>query len=290
MVSIDEGYLDVTPGATGEHPVLIARRIQEQVDAMGLSCSAGVATSKTVAKIASDRDKPHGITVVWPGTEEVFLGPLPTSLMPGLGPASVRRLERFGVRTLGDLAHMDEDIAVQVLGSWGPGTIARARGLGSAEVHPGRVAKSLSAERTFSTDLRERDEVTAALRGLCEKVGGRLRKAELAGRTVHLKVRYADFTTRTAQGSLGAPSDLEREFGPVAEDLLQQLWNPGVGVRLLGVGLSGFEETVEQLDLFAGTQQREDGREDALTRGIDAVRARFGDGAIRRGQPRRDRR
>ncbi len=283
MVSIDEGYLDVTPGRTGEHPVAVARRIQAEVDAMGLSCSVGVATSKTVAKIASDRDKPHGITVVWPGTEAGFLAPLPVSAMPGIGPAAVKRLGTFGIRTLGDLAGMDLVTASQVLGSWGPELVSRAQGLGSADVHPGRVAKSVSHERTFGTDIRDESEVMDAVAGLAEKVGARLRKKGMQGRTVHVKVRYADFTTRTAQRTLPAPTDLERDFEPVARDLVRKLWSPGVGVRLLGVGLSGFEAEAEQLDLFSEAPQREDDKQRALAEGIDAVRARFGTDAIRRG-------
>ena len=287
MVSIDEGYLDVTPGATGGHPVSIARHIQAEVDAMGLSCSIGVATTRTVAKIASDVDKPHGVTVVWPGTEAAFLALLPASAMPGIGPAAVKRLARFGVRTLGDLAAMDELTAQQVLGSWGPGLIARSRGLGSADVRPGRIAKSVSKERTFAVDIREADEVMAAVSTLADGVGQRLRSKAMAGRTVHVKVRYADFTTRTAQRTLAAPTDLEREFEPVARELVAGLWSPGVGVRLLGVGLSGFEDAGEQLDLFSEPVRAASERERALAEGIDAVRARFGADAIRRGGGRR---
>ncbi len=290
MVSIDEGYLDVTPGRTGEHPVAVASRIQAEVDELGLSCSVGVATSKTVAKIASDRDKPHGITVVWPGNEAGFLAPLPVSAMPGIGPAAVKRLGTFGIRTLGDLAAMDEATAAQILGSWGPDLVERARGRGSASVRPGRFAKSVSHERTFGTDIREEPEVMEAVCGLAEKVGARLRKHGLQGRTVHVKVRYADFTTRTAQRTLPAPTDLEREFEPVARDLVRKLWSPGVGVRLLGVGLSGFEDEAEQLGLFSEPGASEDDRERALADGIDAVRARFGTDAIRRGgRPREHR-
>jgi DNA polymerase-4 len=286
MVSIDEGYLDVTPGATGEHPVFVAHRIQAEVDALGLSCSVGVATSRAVAKIASDVDKPHGVTVVRPGTEAAFLAPLPVSAMPGIGPAATKRLATFGVKTLGDLATMEPATAAHVLGSWGPGLVARARGEGSAEVRPGRVAKSISKERTFGTDLREDREVMEALSGLAEGVGARLRRKGMAGRTVHVKVRYADFTTRTAQRTLPAPTDLEAEFEPVARNLVRKLWSPGVGMRLLGVGLSGFEEEPEQLDLFGEPEKADDDRARALAEGIDAVRARFGTDAIRRGGKR----
>jgi DNA polymerase-4 len=290
MVSVDEGYLDVTPGATGEHPVTVARRIQAAVDAMELSCSVGVATSKVVAKIASDRDKPHGITVVWPGTEAAFLAPLPARLMPGLGPASVKRLATFGVQTLGDVAAMDDATAAHVLGSWGPSLVRRARGEDESEVHSGRAAKSVSKERTFAIDIRNESEVMAAVAALAEQVGARLRHKGMAGRTVHIKVRYADFTTRTAQRTLAAPTDLEKEFEPVARELVTRLWSPGVGVRLLGVGLSGFEDEAEQLGLFGEEDGHDDGRDHALAEGMDAIRAKFGDDAIRRGDRPKGRR
>jgi DNA polymerase-4 len=250
-----------------------------------------VATSKVVAKIASDRDKPHGITVVWPGTEATFLAPLPVRLMPGLGPASVRRLATFCVSTLGDVAAMDESTAAHVLGSWGPSLVRHARGEGASEVTSGRTAKSVSKERTFSNDIREHDEVMAAVAALAEQVGARLRRKGLTGRTVHVKVRYADFTTRTAQRTLVAPTDLEKEFEPVARELVGRLWSPGVGVRLLGVGLSGFDEEAEQLGLFAEDEAGGgDGRAHALAEGLDAIRARFGDDSIRRGDRPKGRR
>jgi DNA polymerase-4 len=294
MVSIDEGYLDVTPGETGEHPMVVARRIQAAVDLMGLSCSVGVATSKVVAKIASDRDKPHGITVVWPDTEAAFLAPLPARLMPGLGPASVRRLATFGIKTLGDVAAMDEGTAAHVLGSWGPSLVRRARGKDQSEVHGGRAAKSVSKERTFSTDIRDEHDVKDAVAALAEQVGARLRRKGMAGRTVHVKVRYADFTTRTAQRTLASATDLEQEFEPVARELVGRLWSPGVGVRLLGVGLSSFDNEAEQLELFEddapGGGARGDGRDHALAEGMDAIRAKFGDDAIRRGDRPKGRR
>jgi DNA polymerase-4 len=288
MVSIDEGYLDVTPGIGGEHPVLVARRIQARIDAMGLSCSVGVASARVVAKIASDRDKPHGITVVWPGTEAAFLAPLDVGLMPGIGPAAKGRLATLGIKTLGQLAALDDADARTVFGNHGPGLVARARGEDPSVVRSGRPVKSLSKERTFSRDIRDEDEVFGALSALSTEVGARLRRKGLTGRTVHVKARFGDFSTRTAQRTLPVPTDLEQEFGPVGEQLMRQLWSPGVGLRLIGIGLSGFDEPTEQLDLFAGADAAADSERDrALARGMDAVRERFGSDAISRGPRRR---
>lgn len=290
--SIDEAYLDVTPGETGEDPVELARRIQREVDALGLSCSVGVATSKTVAKIASDHHKPHGITVVRPGEEASFLAPLPVRAMPGIGAKTAERLEGLGIRTLGELANVDDATALHVLGSYGPSLVRRARGEDASPVHGREPVKSLSRERTYASDVCTASEVDDALAQLAEEVGLRLRRKGLAGRTVTVKLRYgADFTTRTVQRTLPRRTDLESDFLPVARELLHSVWSEGAGLRLLGIGLSGFEAEPAQLDLFTADTGEDDPRRRALAKGLDAVRERFGAGAVEKGmKPRTGRR
>ncbi|MCE5190471.1 MAG: DNA polymerase IV [Actinomycetia bacterium] len=285
--SIDEAYLDATPGATGEHPVLVAHRIQAEVDALGLSCSIGVASSKTVAKIASDHDKPHGITVVWPGEEAAFLSPLPVGALPGVGKSTEARLGRIGIRRLGELAALDDATAREVLGNFGPELVARARGIDPRPVRYEREAKSVSNEHTFATDVRQRDEVERALAGLAAHVAARLRAAGLSARTFTVKLRYADFTTPTIRRTVDVPTDLEDEMLPVALSLLRSAWTPGAGLRLIGFGASGFEQAAVQLDLFAETLEagRRPQRK-ALAEGLDAVKKRFGEDAIHRGVAR----
>jgi len=277
--SIDEAYLDVTPGAHGQHPVAVAAAIMASVDELGITCSVGVASSKTVAKIASDRDKPHGLTVVWPGEERAFLSPLDVSLMPGIGPATATRLRVLGVRTLGDLASLDDETARQVLGSHGPSGVRRARGEDPRPVRERDAVKSVSNERTFSADIRDTTEVRDAVTGLAEHVAGRLRRKGLAGRTVHLKIRFGDFTTRTAQETLPAATDSTDEVTRTALQLLKAQWAPGVGVRLLGVGVSGFGETPVQLDLLDAPDAARLRRE-AVQRTVDELRERFGDDSV----------
>jgi DNA polymerase-4 len=284
--SIDEAYLDVTPAsAAAPHPVELARRIQAEVDGMGLSCSIGVAATKTVAKVASDFDKPHGLTVVWPGEEAAFLAPLPVRALQGVGPATEKQLQRLGMRTLADLQALDDVTALQVLGDHGPALVRRAKGQDTSEVHAPREAKSLSKEHTFTRDISSAEEVEDALRDLAAKVGERLRRKGLAGRTVTVKLRFADFTTKTVRRTLAAPTDLEADFLPVALSLLRGAWSPGIGLRLLGLGLSGFDEPARQLDLFEPRSEETDRRR-ALAEGMDAVRRRFGDDAVRLGPPR----
>jgi DNA polymerase IV len=291
-VSIDEAYLDVTPGRfVAEDPVEIAERIRRRIARLGITGSVGVAATKTVAKIASDFDKPDGLTVVRPGEEAAFLAPLPIRTMPGIGPRSAERLTELGIRTLGDLAQLDDETAKQVLGSHGPGLVQRARGRDARDVHEGAPVKSVSNERTFAQDLRTPSEVYGVVEALLAKVCRRLRDKGIAGRTLTIKIRFSDFTTRTAQRTLPQPSDDEHELLPLARELVGSVWNPGVGVRLLGVGLSGFNERAEQLTLGeaaadGGTSNR--GRD--LVRSIDAVRERFGDEAVRFGRELRSRR
>lgn len=288
--SIDEAYIDVTPAGPGSpDPITLAERVQTEVDGLGLTCSIGLATSKTVAKVASDFRKPRGLTVVREGEEASFLAPLPVRALPGIGPATEKRLASLGLRTLGDLHRLDDVTAVQVLGDHGPSLVRRASGRGGSEVEVGREVKSLSKEHTFSHDIDSVDEVETALRGLADGVGARMRRKGLCARTVTVKLRYADFTTRTVRRTLPAPTDLEAVFLPVARELLRQAWSPGIGLRLLGLGMSGFDEPGEQLDLFGEADTTELQRRRALAEGIDAVRRRFGDDALRLGPKRRRR-
>lgn len=298
-VSIDEAYLDVSPGRfTDQHPVALGREVRARVAQLGITCSVGVSEVKSVAKIASDFDKPDGLTVVCPGEEAAFLAPLPIRAMPGIGPRTAEHLTSLGIRSLGDLAALDDITAAEVLGSHGIGLVARARGLDSREVHDNEAAKSVSNERTFASDVRTPSEVDTALTALSAKVGQRVRRAGIAGRTVTVKLRFSDFTTRTVRRTLPLATDDEGVFGPVARDLIRSSWSPGIGLRLLGVGLSGFDERAVQLDLLSGLTRAEDlaglasrsrvvreaeARRD-LVRGIDAVREKFGDGAVRFGR------
>lgn len=280
QVSIDEAYLDVTPtGHRPEDPVAIADDIRSRVDALGLSCSIGVAASKTVAKIASDHDKPHGITVVRPGEEAAFLAPLPVRAIPGVGAATAARLREAGLRTLGDLARLDERSALQLLGSYGPDLARRARGVDDRRVQEADAVKSLSHEHTFARDVRERTEVERTLRELVGRVTRRLRHKTLAARTFTVKLRYADFTTATASRTLDAASDLDSEIAPVALALLRSAWTPGTGLRLIGFGASGFADPACQLQLLEGNQETRL-RERALAESVDGIRRRFGSDAI----------
>ena len=287
QVSIDEAFFDVTPGRySRESPIEICRRVQRRVAELGVTCSIGLGVNKTVAKIASEREKPRGLTAVLPGTERAFLAPLPVGAMSGVGPATQERLRRMGIRTLGELSRADAAELERTFGVLGPRMALRAAGLersSVAEAAAPEDVKSVSNERTFSEDLTERDQVRAGVAHVSEMVGRRLRRKGLRGRTVTLKVKYDATHARTAQRALAEPTDDERVFGRVALALLDELWQPGMRVRLLGVGVSGFDDDrPAQMSLFGGgADEAGEGRDrSALGRVADALRERFGDDAV----------
>jgi len=286
-LSIDEAFLDVTPGAHGmQDPVKIAVQIAEQISQLGITCSVGLASCKTVAKIASDFNKPCGLTVVYPGQEASFLAVLPVESLSGIGPRTAARLRAMGIATLGDLASLDEVTASEVLGPHGDILVRHAAGLDESKVQRGKTAKSISNERTFPIDIRDAKQVDSALEMLATKVAARLRRKKVTGGTLHIKVRFSDFTTRAIQRSLSSSTEDERRIAEVAKDLVRQIWSEGVGIRLLGVGITGLSARNEQLDLCManetiGEHRRSD--RDKLLKGVDAIRERFGDDAIRRG-------
>ena len=288
QVSIDEAFFDVTPGRfSRESPVAICRRVQRRVAELGVTCSIGLGANKTVAKIASEREKPRGLTVVPPGTERAFLAPLPVGAMSGIGPATEERLRRMGIRTLGELSRADVRALEREFGVLGPRIAVRAAGRERSRVAEAAApddVKSVSNERTFSSDLTERDEIEAAILHVAAVVGRRLRRKGLRGRTVTLKLKYDVGHGHTAQRALPAPTDDERVFGRAAAALLDEVWAQGMPARLVGVGVSGFDGSgAEQLALFGDSVEGDAGAArdlSALGRVTDAVRDRFGDAAV----------
>jgi DNA polymerase-4 len=251
QVSIDEAFLDVSPGRfVKDHPVTLASRIQKEVAKLGITCSIGLGTSKSVAKIASDFDKPNGLTVVYPGREQAFLAPLPIRTMSGIGRAAEKQLHDLGIYTLGELAAADEYILRQIFGKNAGMMRNRCLGVNDSPVVTDDEVKSVSNELTFSTDLTERAEVEQSIAMLAAKVGRRLRRKGIAGYTVGLKVRYNDLSIANAQHTLDRPVDDENEFVPTLFALIDQVWAPGTKLRLVGVAVSSFGKRPEQLNLF----------------------------------------
>jgi len=277
-LSLDEAFLDVTGSVRRFGPARhIAEEIRDRVlEATGLHASFGVATCKTVAKVASDLRKPRGFVVVEPGDEASFLAPLPLRRLPGLGPAAERALNGLGVTTLGQLAALPLDTVQRRVGrAAGQSLWERAQGIDNAPVTIPGAPHSVSREETFARDIAQRPTLHARVAELASDVAGRLRTGGWTARTVTLKLRYSDFTTITRQETLASATATDTVVRDAALALLDTAWS-GDAVRLLGVGVSGLE-SAPQLDLFSRPAP------DRIDRTLDSLRARFGQDAIRRG-------
>ncbi len=287
QVSIDEAFFDVTPGRfSHENPADICRRISHRVLDLGVSCSIGLGCNKTVAKIASERDKPRGLTVITPGSEESFLAPLPVRAMSGIGPAAETALKRYGIHTLSQLAQAPAQTLSAVFGKNGELMRLRAAGREVSQVSPidaERDVKSVSNERTFPKDLENLEDARAAVLLLGESVGRRLRDQGLMGRTVTLKLKFSWGSGKTLQRKLTHPTDDENVFAPVAVELLEGIWSDGTHIRLAGLAVSdfGLGDGI-QTDLFCTLDERgaqsSNRRELSVT--MDRVRERFGHDAV----------
>ncbi|MCI0424321.1 MAG: DNA polymerase IV [Actinobacteria bacterium] len=277
-LSLDEAFLDV--GGLRHHhetPVGVAVMVRERLRTeLGLPASVGVASNKLLAKLASEMAKPDGLRHVPHSTQDEFLGPLPATALPGVGPATIAALQRLGVVTIGDIAELPEEVLIGNLG----GVVGRtlrslAAGVDERGVEPDAEAKSISAEETYPTDLQGRDVMEAALLALAHRLVGRLRRAGLAGRTVTLKVRYPDFETVTRSRTGVTSTDSWRELYHTAVELLDEL-RPTRGVRLLGLGVTGMEPTEGHRQLRIDTSPEWERVEDTVAR----VRSRFGEDAV----------
>ena len=216
--------------------------------AVGLTVSVGVATSKSVAKIASDIEKPDGLVVVPQGQESSFLAPLPVGRLWGIGPRGEERLSKLGVHTIGELAEVDVRLLSGIFGRWGSLLHDLANGIDQRPVQPSRETKSVAHETTFDKDLEAGPVLEEALTSIVASVSERLRRRGLRGRTVTLKLRLSDFTTLTRQRTLNYPVDDPDSILEAALELLRRETHPGQHFRLLGVSISGFEEP-QQLPL-----------------------------------------
>lgn len=235
-VSVDEAFIDLS---RQEVPADMARTVQERVmEETGLPCSVGLATSKLVAKVASDHEKPQGCTIVPPGYEAAFLAPLSTRAIWGIGPKTAERLRALNINTCGELAAADIQELQSLMGGYGVELQALARGEDSRPVRPERgAARSISAERTFGRDVTDDEVIMETLEELCAKVGRRLRESRLLARTLKVKLRWPDFTTITRQRSLRAGFDRDEVLLRLARDLLSANRTSRRPVRLMGVGV-----------------------------------------------------
>src|SRR2546423_1955125 len=280
-IALDEAYLDLT----GEDALLgpadrVGLRLRDEVKSRcGLDLSIGVASCKLVAKVASELRKPRGLVVVPPGTEAAFLAPLPLGKLPGCGPATAVRLERVGVRTIGDLAALPDLLLGELFGQYGRLLGAHARGVDPSPVLPPGYPKSISREVTFDRDVREAGKVRATALGLLQDVAHSLRAHRLSARTVVLKIRYQPFDTLSRQATLPFPTDRDDQLGSALRHLLETQLAPDRPERLIGAGVSNLEAGATQLSLLESRSPRLA----MLDAQLDELRGRIGDHVISRG-------
>jgi DNA polymerase IV len=282
MVSIDEAYLDLAGTQRLHGPPLAAadkllRNITEQT---GLPCSGGLATTRLVAKVASDQAKPRGLVWVAPGREESFLAPLPIRKIPGIGKVTERALRSMGIETVEQIAREPQDRLEKVFGKWGDALYRKARGGDSYEFVLDAEPKSISQNHTFGEDTCDETVMNSMLSHLSQKACKRLREAGLSARTLTLTIRYQGFDTHTRSKSLPEPTQLDGDISAVFTELFQEHRHRKRKVRLLGVSLSNFSHGGEQLDLLNAERRA---KLEKLTQATDRLRDRFGFGAVQFG-------
>ena len=282
-LSLDEAFLDVTGSEMlFGSAVEIGRQIKQAIsEELQLVASVGVATTKFVAKVASDLEKPDGFVVVEPGQDQQFLDPLPVGRIWGVGRVTGQVFERLGVRTIRDLRGLPQETLRQQFGDHGRHLWELAHGIDDRSVTPDREAKSISHETTFSEDIEDPDVLRGWILELTEQVVRRLRRHKLLGRTVQLKVRFCDFRTITRSTTLPRPTNVTQEIWRATEEMFSnRLPANHQAVRLLGVGISGLDNPDHiQRSLFG---DEDHAAQTNLDHAADQIRDKFGSTSIGR--------
>jgi DNA polymerase-4 len=279
-LSIDEAFLDLSGTARLHNmsPAKALARFANDVEKnLRITVSIGLSCNKFLAKVASDLDKPRGFAVFGASEAPAFLAPKPVSFIYGVGKVSAQRYARDGFHRIADLQRADEIDLMRRYGDEGRRLFRLARGLDARDVSPDRETKSVSSETTFERDISDFRALELVLWNLAEEVSGRLKAKQLAGATVTLKLKTADFKIRTRARSLESPTQLAQRIFAAARSLLERETD-GTKFRLLGVGMSAID-TADQAD----PADLVDGRSALAEHAVDSVRARFGDDAVVRG-------
>ena len=285
QVSIDEAYLDIT--GTEElfgRPEKVVRRIKDRIrKEIGLTCSIGVAPNKFLAKIGSDMNKPDGLKIILANDVEEFLPRLPVEKIPGVGKRSLERLQRYGIKMVGDLGRFSEERLSKELGNFGHRLHELAKGADASSVVAHAEAKSISSEGTLESDTGDLSVLKGHVASHAKRVAWRLRKEGLKGGTITIKIKFSDFSAITKSHTLAQPTDSSKTISETAVKLL--LNGPlRVKVRLIGVAVSNLEKTGEdaQLGLFEKEQNKV--KERKVDQAMDKIREKFGTKVITRGE------
>jgi DNA polymerase-4 len=304
QISIDEAFLDISN--IHEPPEVVARKLQARIrDELQLPCSIGIASNKLVAKIATEVGKslalreikargevkpPNAVTVVPFGEEALFLAPLPADILWGVGPKTSARLTELGIYTIGDIARWPESEMIRMFGENGRDLARHSKGIDDRPITTEHETKSISQEITYSRDVRDDQVLEKTLHEMSVEVGKQLRKNNLAGKTIKLKLRWPDFTTLTRQTTLSNPTDQDDEIERVALDLLRSVRKSYQAVRLIGVGVTGLGQPIRQLGLWdtseAGRKaavRMNSEKERKLQDVLDELQDKYGKNVINRG-------
>jgi DNA polymerase-4 len=281
-LSLDEAWVDLAGSEKlhGGPAAFVLARLQMEIEAeIGITVSIGLAANKFLAKIASDLDKPRGFSVIGGGEARAFLAPKPVSILPGVGPAFFRGLEKAGYHTVGDLASADPRTLADRYGAYGLRLSQLAKGQDARAVDPDQDRKSISAETTFNDDISDIDALEDRLWPLCDRVARKARSDGVAGRVATLKLKTVDFKLVTRRRTLPVPTQTGKALFTVARELLAAEAR-GAKYRLIGAGLSDFIDADQGLDMFAEDERRARKSETA----IDALRQKFGVDAVMSGR------
>jgi DNA polymerase-4 len=294
QISIDEAFLDITD--IQDDPQGLARGLQARIrDEVHLPCSIGIASNKLVAKIGTEVGKalalkrikaqglaepPNAVTIVGFGEEAAFLSPLPADMLWGVGPKTSKRLAELGIHTIGDIAQWPETELVQLFGENGRDLSRHARGIDNRTVETDRETKSISQEVTFSRDVRDDKALEKTIREQAEGVAQQLRKNELAGSTIKLKIRWPDFTTLSRQTTLNHRTDQAVEIAEAALKLMNSVRKANQYVRLIGVGVSGLGAPIRQIGLWDVDNEKSRKLQEA----VDTLQEKYGRDVIHKGE------
>ena len=282
-VSLDEAYMDATGFESihgSIHQMAIAIK-QHITDELALCASIGIASSKVVAKVASELSKPDGLLEVATGEERSFLSLLPIAKLPGIGKKTERILNGLGINTIGELSSMPLDAIRSHFGAAGELLHHYANGIDNRQVKLPGAAKSISRETTFSKDTKDHSLLKATIRYLSERIGSELRQRDKQAKRITLKLRYADFTTITRHHTLGQGSNTDQTIFDTGLQLLRKaLSAEKKPVRLIGIGVSNLIEPGRQLDMLDSSAKRLE----QLNKAIDRIRKKYGFTAIQTGR------
>jgi len=293
QISIDEAFLDISD--IREAPETIARKLQTRIRAeLHLPCSIGIASNKLVAKIATEVGKslslkntqtrgeiapPNALTIVQFGEEAAFLSPLPSDILWGVGPKTFARLADLGIHTVGDIAKWPESELIRMFGENGRDLARHSKGIDDRPIVTERETKSISQEITYSRDVRDDKVLQDTLREMSAEVGAQLRRNNLAGKTIKLKIRWPDFRTLTRQTTLNHLTDEEDVIAKAVLELLKSVRKPNQAVRLIGVGVTGLGQPIRQLGLWDMDSEKER----TLQEVIGKLQEKYGKSVIKRG-------